>query len=377
MKIQFDILFSCGINHNFYTTNKLPEIRVQPDLNTSKLLNSLGMLFKEVNSGFLILFEVDTTEPGNLALRPLTENGKFTFKLFLTDNYLNNYSDLPLDHKRPKIFYFNNLTENIDGSKLLLSKGATVSENDRVQLCSSIYQLEVPSGKQSVVISLRNIHNDLVYSKRVPVRRKEVSDPAGMIIESLDLSSWSPGVLYLYIDGVRQSSLYADDEASREPVFGIAEFYYGANIPLSYQFTDSNGVVSKKDYSFQLARRLTNWKYYVVLKNTSTDPGFTLEYGPLVPEEAPYPAGVNFVSKTPESMITDVYGVGNVLLFESDKLLPFYETPKKNIRLNKPVASSGGPTTEAVIKHLPNASKSFIKPNVDNTKVYSEIFVYV
>lgn len=377
MKTVFDVLLATDLSHEYFEDGIFPEIHIEPNYPTKTILESYGMLFKRTSKGFVLLVELDHTVPGVNALRPLVWPGKLVFKVALQDPFLHNYTQLPLAHKLPQIFYFNNLSDNILGSELLITSSSHVGDQDVVMLSNEIYSLQVPLDKQTVAVSIRDINQQLVWSKRFAIKRDKASDTSGLLSESIDLSSWSPGLLHLYLDEAKHVTLYSDPEAARESIFGIIELYYSSNVPAGYAFSALDGGITRRDYTIKLGRRETIWKYYVVLKNATTDPGFTLDYGAPTSDEAVYPGGVNFIPKTPEATIDELFGSGKVLLFESDKVLPFYEVPKKNIKLNKPIVTTSGTTTEPVIGHLPNASKSIIKPTADLSQVNSEIFVYV
>jgi hypothetical protein len=181
------------------------------------------------------------------------------------------------------------------------------------------------------------------------------------------------------------AKLYVDRQLSGKDFIGLIEIHKSSQVPATYTFADTNGSVTSPAiiYAIVFGRIMSTWKYYIILSEIDVDPGLSITYASPIPGEEPYPSAVTFNSIPPGAGLTETYGSGKVILFESDKELPIYEIPKKNIKLIKPqeAGNGNGPAeaeaTKTLLKNLPNASISAIKPNEDNSKVFSEIYVFI
>jgi hypothetical protein len=371
MKIKFDLLFEVVFEHEYFKNGLIQELNIQPTQVTTVVLKNYGLLFKRTKRGFVVLYEIDTANPAESPLRPIISQEKFSFELYMYNTYFTNYTNIPLSHKYPDFFYFNNLTENIVNTDLLLNKHNYAGTDNIVELVSNICNIIKPTGNTSSLLTIDDLSGKTVFSKSILTQD-------GDMIYQLNFDKIGSGRYDIKIDGALYKKVYSDKETSRKSLFGIIDIFKSDMVPASYRYASSDGTVSKKEYKIKFARRNTTWKYFVILKNINSDPGLYVSYGTKISGEEIYPDTVKF-NKTPatEPELTDTYGSNKVFLFESDKELPLYEVPKKNIRLLKPDTEDKDADPDVIVGNLPNAPCFAIKTNSANNKTFSEIFIYV
>ncbi len=382
ISIKYEILFELRLLHEYFTDGKPVEIHIRPSDSTRRRLQDYGLLFRESANGFVVLYEKDTHTAGEPPLKPITAEELFLFEIYCEDPWFVNYTDLPLGHKLPDTLYFNNLTENISSGLKLLNKDNYVGENDVVQLSSSIYNLRKVILSPTALVEITDPDGIAVFSDTLEAR-----DENGSLVlqHQFNFDEFGQGRFDVKVDGSLHAALYVAPELSGKRLAGLLEIHRSAAVPASYAFADGSGNVSHPPVVYQLrfGRRRSTWKYYVILNEFETNPGISIDYQAPGSGEDPYPAAVNFAPGIPEQSLVDTYGSGKVLLFEADTEIPLYETPKKNIRLNKPedpddLEEIEDPdNVEILRKHLPNAPVGALKPSTDNSKVYSEIYVFI
>jgi len=370
MKIKFDILFELICEHDYFNKGIIPELEIVPTMLTMGILRNYGLLFKKTDKGFVVLYEKDTSDVTEPPLRPVASDERFSFEVYISQNCFTNYTYIPLDHKSPDIFYFNNTSENVAGSDLLLNKMAFADNPDIVEMSSDIYKIEKTSGNNSALIEIADLTGVVVFAETVKIKD-------GLLMYQIDFSKIGSGRYDLIIDGSLFRKLYVDREVCRKPVFGILDIFKSDEVPDSYKFVEADGSVSRKTYKIKFSRRTSTWKYYIILRNIAADPGLSISYGAKIPGEEPYPDTVIFSPGSPDSGIVAEYGSGKVLLFESDTRIPFYDIPKSGIRLIRPDNDDADSEPDVVIDNLPNATVSAIKTDPANTETFSEIFIYV
>ena len=89
-------------------------ITIEPTEECQSLLNKHRLLFKQTQTGFVVLGEVIEVEnqSKSYSIIPLTGNLKFSFVAQIKDPYFLNYTNLPLENESPTIYYATNLNDN-------------------------------------------------------------------------------------------------------------------------------------------------------------------------------------------------------------------------------------------------------------------------
>ena len=265
MKIKFDYLFEVVFEHEYFKNGLIPDLEIIPTYQTQELLRNYGMLFKKTERGIVILYEIDTAIAAESPLKPVVSDEIFSFELYMTNPYFSNYSNIPLNHKYPDFFYFNNLDENIVDSNLLLNKQNYSNASDITELTSNIFNLEKITVSPTSLLEIIDICGTKVFSKTI-------SSQNGSLIYQLDFDKIGSGRLDIYIDGSIYKKIYTDKAVSRKSLFGILDIYKSGQVPLSYQYSLNDGTVNKKTYKIRFAKRDTTWKYAQTTRKRDPSP---------------------------------------------------------------------------------------------------------
>ena len=135
-QITYDRLFTVDILHGYFLNrgdtdfDDLPAeeqarvlkaysvqdlLSVVPTRETSRMLGSRGLVFKQAGPGFFVGIRLDVTSaPGGDAVPDIALDDalSFTFELQLKDPYFLNFTSLPLQRAPSQIFYFSNQSGN-------------------------------------------------------------------------------------------------------------------------------------------------------------------------------------------------------------------------------------------------------------------------
>jgi len=136
--LYYNQLFSVNYQHEYYKSKKFAGFGIEVAPQTDRLLKSYGLLVRELDAGFTILFKEE--REGSSLLRKLKEQLKFTFFLTTKDRAFLNYSDI-LGGFSNQGYWLSNVNENADDITLL-HKGAYLSESDSVEFITSLGQIE-------------------------------------------------------------------------------------------------------------------------------------------------------------------------------------------------------------------------------------------
>ncbi len=356
MDIIFEKLFEVKFSHNFYLNSISKDFKVEPSPGCSRLLKNYRVVFREIKSGFISLIELANLSAGTPVVE-LDNGAKFSFVIFSNNPFFKNFTNLALDSTPQSIYHFSNLNNNVQNSELLLSTETSekfVSDNDLIILKPKKFYYNQASSNPTVLIQLKDFENKTITDKVVRIVNNELS-------YFVDVTPYPPGRYKLFVDGSLKLDFYADDSLSGKNIFGIIDLYCSDSVPPAYRLSDANGNISEKKYFINFKRRKTIWKYLVVLKfkNTINPDDLSLSY----------PDSSNSFTKQPAVTLSD----GNrAVPFISSSEIEFSDTTIQGIQLKK---TNGTGIFE--IDNLPNASYRNIKPDLNNNKVFSEIFIYV
>ena len=386
MKTKFDILFQVVFEHGYFKDKCLKGLEIRPTEQTLDLLRDYGLLFKRTKTGFVVLYEIDTTSFPEKPLKPIQKELRLSYEIYVKDVCFVNYTQIPLDYRNPDFFYFDNRTQNVVNHDLLLTQQNYVGIYDITELIGEFENIDKPATAVSSLIEVSDLNNKKVLSKKVLKQKDEITGEERFIYQ-IEFNKIGTGNFAIKIDGNLHKRVYSNKIISRKPVLGIIDIYTTDVVPVAYRFVTSDGTVNKKTYKIRFAPRLTFWKYFIVLKSINTNPGLSIVYRDPATGEEVYPSSVDFkppntLSDEDEEFINS-QSSGSVLLFQSSKKIPFYEIPKRKISLIKPDETDDDEEededdiNDTIIEHLPNATIEAIKPNIDNTETFSEIFIYV
>lgn len=381
MQLAYKKLFKIAITHDYYAATSWSGLEIVPTDQCLSVMQNYGLLFKQVAGGIQVQYQEDRSQEIATPLRlSIEDRFRLSFWVKVKNQDFHSFTELSMQFRSPKIFYWSNREDNSGRDALYLTKDKTSGDEDVISYSSPMINWAGTSANKRVALSVKNIFNEEVIRLYVAVHDEKYE-------KQIDLSSYPSGKYSLYVDDVLDSDLYLSSTRNTTSLLGIIDIYQDDIVP-SENALFADDRVAPKDFIIHFNSRETFWKYYIILNNIDSNPGFAITYGEN-DEDSPYPDDVLFeIPETVESnSVTETYGKEKVLVFESSKALPFFEKPKMGISLLKPGLTSSleeeeeedageGVNTE-VIKNLPNASLNSIKPDTEGDKVYAEIFVYV
>lgn len=269
MNSQYRVLFEVEIRHTFYTGGTSEDLRIEPTPYCARLLRDHGLLFRDGGHGFAVLAETDPTNPAEL-LRPFGgDTLKLSFVLLLANPYFPNISDLPA-HDARSLFYFNNVSEDIDGDTLHLADsadGARVGAAIEV-VAGSTYAYQFDTAVSSAVLELRDLFDTL--KDTIEFSPSEAVDSVRLDLDKVD--DFPPGRYVMSDDQGGERAFYYDPELYGRNVFGLIEIFHGDEAHPSYRFLTNDGKLAPENGSYTLqfeARKTT--RRYVVIKQYDTN----------------------------------------------------------------------------------------------------------
>jgi hypothetical protein len=380
MSLIYRPLFNIQFFHEFYKNNDgdyshLDEdIQVVPTVQCQKEMINQGLLFRTTPGGYTVLYRAYKEDNVEKPLIPLTESRKFSFQLFSRSPYIIHYSSLPLEGKKPGIYYLSNLEDNIQGNngtnELLLTKDTSdpyLSSQDEINLRPSQFIYEFKKASDSATISLEDRQSNIVYNENLAKLDDGTTALDKNFRINLDLRSQKTGLFTLKIDDVETETFYLDKSLLTKKPFGLIDIFYHADVPADYQFADTLGNVSSKTYTVRLNYRKTIWKYLVGLKYRDDIDPADLE---IVSDVFP----ATFTQQTSYKLADNTI----VIPFDSGTTtIPLTKEPIKGIKLKRTIAGHGSGSGNSSTEETPLPNPEIANIKTANGKIYSEVYIYV
>ncbi len=134
MKYAFEILVSVSFNHSYFSNQKFSGLSVEPSEQTSRTLLNHGLMIKQIDGGFHILFDKyfagETREKSDVLKHDLL----CQFTLRLNDRSFYNYTEPVEGNINTGIFYFHNTFKSSLNLKKSLHGDRFVSSDDLIPM---------------------------------------------------------------------------------------------------------------------------------------------------------------------------------------------------------------------------------------------------
>ena len=365
MKITYDTLFKVALFHNYYDSENgrsvADDLEIAPTAACLRSLKNYGLLFKSTGQGFSVLYEAEEGEGDALVpRRPIEDPVRFSFVIKTRTPWFLNFSQLPIpEDGPPKIYRVHNRQDNEQGGELLLTADDAaqyLSEKDRVEAKSLLFHERFETEDTHADMQVVNERGDVVMAETV----FPVENTVDFVV---DLRKALPGKYTLKKNGAKVRDFYADDELVGENVFAAIDIFDDDSVSAAYRFTDENHRAAPKTYKIKIDNRKVFWKYLVVLKyRTQID---TEDLSVALSGN-----GAAF-SKLPDTVLSNGLTAAP---FVSNDEMGLTAKPVKGIKLT---CDAKGAADDFEIANLPNGRAETIKPDKDEDKIYSEIFIYV
>jgi len=375
MSIIYTRLGEVALRHEFYRDGVAKGLQVWPSVETSKLMKNGRIIFRQTAGGIVLLFRAEEDETTPLSPLSLPQSFFFFFSpenpsAFLQISDLNNGSETYQSGKLP----------NFKNSPALASTDPNNPEELSYQLLDGIrsktFSIDVKLSPvpSSVLIKVRDATGNVIspgkdiHETPLPDAFELTPDEQGIFRFIFSLQGKKEGVYSFSLRNAGDTedlwikSFWLGNESPNQG-FGLIELRY-ANTP-------NHLYGSREYYNLTIPMKESLWTYYVVNGNKKVD----LISSSLDIEddgnEGSVPYGTYLFDQIGASPNSDIK-VNNLdtVVFRSQSKIPFFETPKLNLKLVK------SPGNQVLISNLPNPSRS--SPTKDfGGEANSEIYVFI
>jgi|GEM_PF-2834040 len=370
-------LFNTVIAHDFYVDNiSRKDLAVVPTQETMQALKNGNMIFRTSADGFRVFYRAEDgggsfVDFSNLRL-------VFAVQLENIAAFLN-FTDLDDDtseYKAGKILYFTNAAD-VQANEL------TYKLLDSLRPAMFTYQFPKVTGVTGNVGKLVITGPDnTIVTPTYPDPDNIPKTSAGTFVYPIDFTGMQKGIYKFEtsIDGTpnKIETIYIDNELAKQKVFGIVDIkVINADDdsfppePLSPS-PPLPPVTESRVYTMRFVRRVTQWRYIVVLKSPSVSPSAVLGIIDDVPQ-APY-GTLSFTTNPLNDRI--VNGFPAKVFNSTVATIPYFETPKKNLNIKKDPDVEEPLMPTMVLKNIPGPPLQVVSADPENVNI-TEIYVYI
>lgn len=375
MSIIYTRLGEVALRHDFYQDGIAKGIQLRPSAETARLLKNGRMLFKTTPGGGVLLYraEEDETTP----ISPLKTPLSFFFYLVAED-----------------LGSFYQITDLDEGSNKYDSSKLPFFTNTPAQASTDPSSPEILSyllldGTRPKNFSLDLKLNPTPASVRVKIRnaKDEFISPG-----KSQTGEWLPDLTEVFPDSQGNFRFIFDLKGRKEGIYTftlrdegdtidlwtkdyfLAEGHPNSSVglfELKFETAPATLYGPKEYYQLEFISKESLWTYYVVNGDQKVD----LVTNSLSIQddgnEGPVPYGTYNFSQIGASPNADIKLNGKeTVVFRSQSKIPFFETPKLNLKLVK------SPGNQVLIPNLPNPSRSAATKDFGG-ETNTEIYVYI
>jgi hypothetical protein len=360
--------FSVDVKHSFYKSEFTSDLGIAPTRETIEKLANFKLLFKESPTGFQLLYRAVASN--NNASFHVIDNAVFSFALTLNNKIpFLNFTDLTdpssVVYASGKILYFRNTTTTTNGIVYELL--------NRLLPATFTYDLAVTALITDIVrLQVKDAIGTTVFTSD-PL----IQDDNGKYHSPVDLHQYAPGKFSIIElkNATPQTTekVYVDSNLVGKDVFGVLDIEYKTGQPFGMSTFTFGDFIGLSPFVVQFTRRLSTWKYFVVLKSGNTlisDTSVT-----IVDESNDSGNSNNPYDDFSFSKTTSTVNGQDAFVFTSiapSLTIPFFETAKLKLRLKKDISSVLTP----IIDNLPNPTIGSISADPANVNI-THIYVYI
>lgn len=249
--VKFLTLFEVKFFHKYYDAYTAKDFTLIPSPNTQGLIKSYGLIFRQTDEGFLLLYQ----EQKQALLERLKEEITFEFSIYIKNKYFETFTNV-VPSSETKKYVFSNKTletnelgvESENGNQIILHPDGFVNENN---VCLCCYN--------SIVLS------ELLVNDKVLIQQN------GETLYDDKLESWQNagrilgnnfGNYTLFLNDPEPINLYYLPD-SLSSAFGIIELSVGG---LAGSFSD----LKETKYQVKFDNRKVLWNYFFVSESDMT-----------------------------------------------------------------------------------------------------------
>ena len=174
--IRFEVLAELRVEHEYFRDaagvlrREGAPLSIAPAAATQRSLRNHGVLFKRIESGFTLLYEVaDPDGTGDSPKRPIAGPLTWSFVLRLEDAYLPNYSQLPLNRASNRLFHLTNRQPQPDpvGATRKVTAGDFLSASDLLEIRSPRFSEKLSSPVNAPLVTVHDAWDEIMVLHRV------------------------------------------------------------------------------------------------------------------------------------------------------------------------------------------------------------------
>lgn len=358
-------LFTVSVRHDFYNDGggRCPDLRVRPTADCAALMASLGLLFRDLGTGFAILAAEAKAEAlaGYVAERGAASVW-LSFLLVPANPHFVPITALPIDTDlRAANLHLSNLGVEQAKDGLVLA-GTAPDSTDLLPITSSALTVPTPAGRTAQLVDLAGA---------------PVSAPASASggATTFDLRAFPYGLYSVRYAGASGKPAAAPRGAppsdrlyvpTAPPSLGLLDLLLarprGADAPAA-SFPLTGGAIRPVSLAIDFSARSTVWRYFVVAQGRpgafSDDLSISGEAARFERSGARLPNGED------------------AALFTASDPLPLRRRSPYRFQLSGHRRNGTGARNEIEIDRLPTAPAAPVWPSGDPLQGTSEIYVYV
>lgn len=342
-------LFKLVVHHNYYAEQPSNDFRLVPTAETQKLVKKLGLVLKDSNGEWILMYEENKLD-GLLSEVEKRPEVKFMFFLYSSNPYFINFTDLPIE-SRSEFFYFSNNIVKKAEDTIYMHKAEFAGVKDRFGLKQ---ELEISGNGQEKLIELKDEVGNIVYTKKLGAEEK-------MILTNQNVPL---GKYELFENGKSQNTLILFSNVPVLKPIAIVEISLSGIVKEEFINGVKENEVPFYNYKISFSSRSTFWKYFLIGKYNSNLKNTTIDSG-----------GSSYKFKGPE--MVKMKSGDDAVMFVSESPLPLKQIQDHRFQLKN--VRMGIVNGKTIMERLPSPSPEIIKPESrdENSKVYSEIVIHI
>ncbi len=339
---KFLKLFEVKFFHQFYDTFSAKDFTIFPARETSELLRSYGILFRQTNEGFFLVYNQEKEG----LLERLSDEISFLFAIKVKNKYFPSFTEVEVTSETNKYYFGNrmitdNEVQNEKKHELKIHSDIVVNKKDVYLACYNNIEIKDLLGKGKVLVE----HNrNILYDGELEDKRS-----AGSILTE------GYGMYDFSIDAQKKHLIHLPESFLKE--FGIIELVLGGK--------SSFDEVKGSEYQVHFDSRQIQWNYFFISNSK------------LVFDSIDIFSGKEKLSfSKPES--TTLINGQQALKVSSETLFPLKQRYNgKTFMAELKAISNGNPVNKKVNLITPDLTRVKGKRENDKEIYFSDMYVYL
>ncbi|UII27388.1 hypothetical protein LVD15_02860 [Fulvivirga maritima] len=339
--MKYEKLFSVNYFHEYYSSGKFRGVRQVLDGNTKSLLKSYGIVLRDFDSGFSLLYR--ESENGSSLLKNIKSPLRFCFFLIAKDTSFYNYSDISTALNEP---YW--LT-NLGAEEQQLHKGDYLAGGEQVVLVSSV--LDIKNHLNAVGsdsdISIKNLYGEVFHQR------------GWASIDQAEFNLFLKESGYLKISTQDQNYSFYYKPSGLKQCMAVLNIVIEPGSGGKHHFDTIKGT----DYTINIASRATTWKYNLIHRDDGKYAEFKVYSGK---NEVPLNDVQDKIMVTGEK----------AYYIETTAPIQLQERYERHMELEMVKIEAGRNVKKRMNLPTPDVNKVRMQAEQGEIRAYSEMYIY-